>query len=267
MPWSFLIITVGIYLGLNLLLSFYQSRLVYLPLREIEATPDAVGLSYEDVRIEVPDAMRLHGWYIPADQPRGVILFCHGNAGNISHRLESITIFNQLGLSVLIFDYRGYGLSQGRPSEKGTYQDAEAAWDYLVRQREISPERIIIFGRSLGGPIAARTAGNRPARLLILESTFTSLPEVASKLFPGFPVKWISRYQYKTCAYLQRITCPVLVIHSPEDDVIPYSLGLKLFKKAGRPKDFLEIRGGHNEGFLLSGKAYRDGLQSFLGKY
>jgi fermentation-respiration switch protein FrsA (DUF1100 family) len=203
---------------------------------------------------------------VPARQERGVILFFHGNAGNISHRLDTLEIFHTLGLSTFIIDYRGYGQSEGRPSEQGTYLDAEAAWRYLVEQRQVPPERMIIFGRSLGGAVAAWLAQAHPPRALILESTFTSLPDMAATYLPFLPVRSLARFDYNTLARLPDIHCPVLVVHSPDDEVVPYSHGRQLFEAASEPKEFLELRGGHNEGFLISDN-YQAGLEAFIARY
>jgi len=256
------------YAVLAVALFFYQPNLLYfpdMPSREIEATPGDIGLEFEALTLTTRDDEQLDAWFIPADPARGVVLFCHGNAGNISHRLVSIQLFHELGLSVLIFDYRGYGQSTGKPTEKGTYRDADAAWDYLVEQRGIPAEHIILFGRSLGASIAADLATRQSAAGLILESGFTSVPDIAAKLYPWLPVRWFSRYQYDTRKKLANIHSPVLIAHSRDDEIILYSNGERLFEAANEPKQFLQLRGGHNDGFFVSGKDYTQGLDSFLG--
>jgi len=170
-------------------------------------------------------------------------------------------------LSVLIVDYRGYGQSEGRISEQGTYLDAEAAWRYLVEQRGVSPEEIIIFGRSLGGGVATWLAGVHPPRALILESTFTSVPDIGAGQFPFVPVRWLARIHYNSLERLRQIHVPVLIIHSPDDTTIPYSHGERLFEAANEPKEFLEIQGGHNEGFIISGNHYQAGIDAFIKKH
>ena len=152
-----------------------QDRMLYYPDREVLQTPEDIGLEYEEVSLKTKDNVTISGWYIPAEHEKAVLLFCHGNAGNISHRLESINIFHNIGLSVLIFDYRGYGKSEGKPSEKGTYRDAEAAWNYLVEEKRKTPDRIILFGRSLGAAIAADIALRKIPQGLILKSGFCPL--------------------------------------------------------------------------------------------
>ena len=247
------------------LLYYRQERMLFFPEREIRQTPRDIGLAYEEVSFTAQDGVVITGWYIPADDEKGVLLFCHGNAGNVSDRLDSIKIFHELGQSVLIFDYRGYGRSGGSISEQGTYRDAEAAWDYLVRTRHKSSSDIIVFGRSLGGAVAAETALRKGPACLILESTFESVPAIAGEYYPWLPVRYIAKYHYATVDKVGFITSPKLIIHSREDEIIPFEHGRKIYEKAAPPKDFLEIRGSHNEGFLLSGYTYREGLGRFLG--
>jgi fermentation-respiration switch protein FrsA (DUF1100 family) len=267
MSWSVVVILVGSFLGLSAILTVFQSRLVYFPERAIYATPDVLGLSYEVVEFETSDGVKLAGWFVPAEKHRGVVLFCHGNAGNISHRLESIDVFHRLGLSVFIFDYRGYGKSEGRVSEKGTYLDAEAAWQYVVDERQVDPSEIVIFGRSLGGAVGSWLAQDHTPRALIIESTFTSIPDIAAQLYPFLPVRRLARFRYSAVDYVRRVNCPVLIVHSRDDEMIPFSHGRRLFEAANEPKEFLEIRGTHNEGFITSAKLYGDGLDAFMSKH
>ena len=264
---SLSLVILAIYLGYSAFLYAYQPRMVYFPIREISATPRHIGLAYESVTFEAKDGIKLSGWFIPADVSRGTVLFFHGNAGNISHRLDSIAIFHKLGLSVFIFDYRGYGESQGQPSEEGMYLDAEAAWDYLVEDKALDPGQIILFGRSLGGAVAAWLAERRSPRACILESVFTSAPDMAAELLPLFPARFLCRYNYDTKAAVSNRNCPLLIVHSSQDDIIPFSHGQKLFEAAREPKSFLEIDGDHNSGFLTSGGLYSNGIAAFLAKH
>lgn len=268
--WSILLLVAGAYAALLVFLFFSQSRLLYLPnlpSREVIATPEEVGLAYEPVTIVTEDGVSLDGWFIPARQSRGVLLFFHGNAGNISHRFDSLKIFNELGLATLILDYRGYGRSQGRPSEEGTYHDANAAWRYLTEQRRIAGEDIVFFGRSLGAAIAAYLAAKHTPGALIIESAFTSIPDIAAEVYPFLPARWLARFHYNTKAHLRSVSCPVLVVHSRDDDIIPFAHGRRLFTAANEPKQFLEIRGGHNDGIFVSRQSYVDGLDAFLTAY
>ena len=262
-----IIIIVGTYVAFTGLIFIFQSSFIYYPERTISTDPSNIGLSFKNVSFETTDRVKLFGWFIPCDGARGVILFCHGNAGNISHRLDSIQIFHRLGLDVLIFDYRGYGQSEGKPSEIGTYLDAEAAWQYLVKERQVMPDKIIVFGRSLGGAVVAHQARTHKPGALILESTFTSVPDLAANVYPFLPVKLMSLFKYDTAGYLKGVTCPILIVHSPDDEMMPYKHGQRLFEAANEPKEFLEISGSHNEGFIISGKHYEEGLDAFISKY
>lgn len=261
-----LIVPLGLYVVFAFFLYLFQTSLVYFPDPKLIATPHQIGLAYDAVDFKTEDDVGLSGWFIPGSSSR-VVLFCHGNAGNISHRLESIQTFNRLGLSTFIFDYRGYGESDGKATEQGTYRDAKAAWNYLVKEKGYSPDKIIIFGRSLGGAVAAHLVMQNKPAALILESTFTSLPDLGARLYRLFPVRLLSRFNYATADYLRHASCPVLVIHSVDDDIVPFDLGLRVYEAATQPKEFLEIRGDHNTGFILSKALYVTGLKSFINKH
>jgi len=262
-----IVITIaGVYLAFAGYLFVFQSSYIYYPERVLSVAPQSIGLQFESVSFETSDRIKLSGWFVPSESARGVILFCHGNAGNISHRLDSIQIFHQLGLDVFIFDYRGYGQSEGKPTEQGTYKDAEAAWRYLIEERQVKPNEVIIFGRSLGGAVASWLAQSHTPGGLILESTFTSLPDIAAGLYPYLPVRLLLRFEYNTAESLGSINCPVLIVHSRDDEIMPFSHGRQLFEIARAPKQFLEISGTHNEGFTTSGKRYKDGLHTFISQ-
>jgi alpha-beta hydrolase superfamily lysophospholipase len=268
--WQALSILAAAYGGLALLVYIFQSRLVFYPgiEREISATPSQIGLPYEDIRLTTSDGISLHGWYIPAPQPRGTVLFLHGNAGNISHRLDSVQMFHRLGYSTLIFDYRGYGNSSGKPTEQGTYRDAEAAWRYLIDQLHIPSCRIVLFGESLGGAVAAwlaATPRDKPAALVIA-SGFTSVPDLGQQLYPYLPIRWLARIRYNTRVYLHSVHVPVLIAHSPQDDIVPFEHGRALFAAANPPKQFLELAGGHNDGFIFMRESWVKTLGYFLGE-
>ncbi|MHB1358477.1 MAG: alpha/beta hydrolase [Rhodocyclaceae bacterium] len=271
------------YAGFALLLFLLQPSLVYYPEigRDIAATPREADLPYEDVKLVTADGVALHGWFVAASEPRGTVLFLHGNAGNISHRLDSLRMFHRLGYNTLIVDYRGYGNSAGEPTEQGTYLDAAASWDYLTQTRKIPAASIVLFGESLGGAIAAwlasrhsvlgsqasadgsRASPGGPAALVI-SSGFTSVPDLAADLYPWLPVRWLSRFSYDTRAYLQTTRLPVFIAHSPDDEIIPFRHGRALFEAAPGPKRFLELRGGHNEGFIFVREPWVRALAEFL---
>lgn len=259
-----LLMGTAIYAMLCLAIFAFQSRLVYFPMKDLAATPAAIGLAYEDVLLETSGGTQVHGWYLPGRTDGRTLLFLHGNAGNVSHRLDSLRLFNELGLSVLIIDYSGFGQSGGAPSERQTYEDALLAWQHLTDSRGLAPERIVIFGRSLGGGVATWLATQVTPAGLILESSFTSLPALASKYYPMFPVRWLARIRYDNAARLPTVGSPVLVAHSRDDELVPIAHGRALFALARDPKYFLEMSGDHNVGFLLSGPAYRQGLLAFI---
>ena len=247
-----------------LLVWAFQSKLVYFPDRQVQATPADFGVRYEEVPLTASDGTKLAAWFVPAPKDKGVILFCHGNGGNISHRLESLAVFRNLGYSVLIFDYRGYGRSEGSPSEEGTYRDARAAWEHLVHERNVPPGRIVLFGRSLGGAVAAKLASETDPAGLIVESAFTSIPDIGAERFWFLPVRLLSRFEYNTAGMIRQAGCPVLIVHSRDDEIIPFAHGRRLYEAAAEPKEFIEISGGHNDGFLTSGETYTTGLGWFL---
>ncbi|MGB5623101.1 MAG: alpha/beta hydrolase [Gammaproteobacteria bacterium] len=255
--------------GYGLLLLFMylmQGRMLYLPDvpgRKLIMTPEYAGLDFEDVRIGTADGVSLHGWFIPGESER-VLLFFHGNAGNISHRVDSIRQFHQLGLSVLIIDYRGYGESGGRTTEAGIYRDAEAAWDYLIGTRDVQPDQIILFGRSLGASVAAWLAARREPLALIVESSFSSVPDIGQELYPWLPVRWLSRLRHATAESIREVRCPVLVIHSRDDEIIPFHHGQAIFDAAPEPRDFVALHGSHNDGFIRDQQTYLQGLSAFL---
>jgi len=259
--WIALYYVVGVlvvgYLGWAVVLYFMQPRFLYRPVRDVVYTPDELGFDYEDVVFKSKDGVALNGWWVPAGDSRFTVLFCHGNGGNIRHRLDSINVLNELGLSCFIFDYRGYGCSEGKPSEEGTYLDARAAYEWLTESKKIRAESIIVFGRSLGGSIAAQLAGKVRPRGLVLESCFTSYTAMGARFYPYMPVRWFARFGYRTVDYVKQIDCPVLFVHSRNDEVIPFEFGLELYDAAPEPKEFVEIRGGHNDGFLLSAETYK----------
>ena len=264
---SLLSIAASVYVLLALVLYLLQGKMVFLsdlPGRALTASPGDMGLEYEDVSLTTSDGERLHGWYVPATNRRGVVLFFHGNAGNISHRLDSIGIFHQLGLDTLIIDYRGYGQSTGKTTEQGTYLDAQAAWGYLADERGIPADRIIVFGRSLGGAIGAWLGAKRTPAAVIIESSFTSGVDMARRLYPFLPVRLITRLRYPVVEYASRLECPVLVVHSRNDEIIPFEMGQSIYAAVNQRKSFLELRGDHNNGIFISRHDYIAGLDGFI---
>ncbi|OHD71362.1 MAG: hypothetical protein A2W19_10175 [Spirochaetes bacterium RBG_16_49_21] len=244
-----------------------KNEFIFYPHKHIVSYPSAVGLAYEDVSFKTGDDVMLNGWWVPAQSARATLLFCHGNGGNISFLLDTIVIFHSMNLNTMVFDYRGYGRSLGTPTEEGTYRDVDAAWNYLLKVKKISPDEVILIGRSLGGPIAAWLAQKYKPGALILESTFTRIADVADFHYPFAPGRIIFGNAYNTENYIARVTCPVLVVHSPDDDIVPYMLGTRIFEHARQPKEFLIIHGLHNSGFIESMGIYKAGLNRFISRY
>lgn len=263
-----ILIVAASYGVLVIVVYLMQGRMLYLPDvpgRSLTMTPADAGMDYEEVFIETTDGVTLHGWFIAARSDR-VLLFFHGNAGNISHRLDSIRQFHSLGLSVLIIDYRGYGQSSGRTTEKGIYRDADAAWRFLTEDRGIAASDIVVFGRSLGASAAAQLAAQYQPLALILESSFTSVPEVAQELYPWLPARWLSRLNHATRDFVRDVNCPVLVVHSRDDEIIPFHHGEAIFASANEPRTLLALRGTHNDAFLRDEATYIAGLRQFLAE-
>jgi hypothetical protein len=259
-----LLLTLAIlYVGVLVLLTLFQSRFVYYPRAEHEGTPEEYGLAFENVALTTADGVGLHGWWVPAADARYTLLLLHGNAGNVSHRTDLLSLLHGQGCNVLIIDYRGYGHSQGKPTEDGTYEDALTAWRYLVDDRGIAPDRIIIHGRSLGGAIATWLATQVQAGGLIVESSFTSAPDMGASVLPIFP-RFLIRFRYNSIDRIAAIDMPLMVIHSQDDDLVPYEQGRRLFEAAREPKRFVELDGGHNDAYLLSVNRYKAALDAFI---
>lgn len=258
------------YLIFTVFVFFNQSNMLYAPQiqRDSYTFPLERGMAYESLTLATPDGEKLDAWYIPSKETAlGVVLFTHGNAGNISQRMDSIEMFHKLGYSVLIFDYRGYGRSSGKPTEPGLHVDTETAWDYLVTKQKVSPKDIVLFGESLGGALAAHLASNHSARALVLSSAFLSVPELANDTYPWLPINLIARLSYDTKAAVAKAKCPVLIAHSPDDTLIAFHHGQHLFETAPEPKSFLTLAGGHNEGLIFARSIWVNALSDFLSKH
>lgn len=262
-----ILVLAGGYGALTTLMYLLQERLLFHPTRNIVASPADVDLSFEDVQFSTSDGESLHGWWVPHIEAFATILFFHGNTGNISGRIDIIEKLHGMGVNVFIFDYRGYGLSTGAPSEEGIYKDTEAAFQYLVKERKIPASDIVIHGRSLGGGPAAWLGERVRAAALILEATFTSIPDAGSHHYPFLPVRLLANIEFDNLARVARCRCPVLIIHSPQDDVIPFAQAERLFAAAKDPKVFLELSGAHNEGHAVSGHRYLAGVNAFLADH
>jgi fermentation-respiration switch protein FrsA (DUF1100 family) len=223
------LVVAALYGGLLVLVYLFQPKLVYFPQEGApEVTPQALGLPFEHVTIGTEDGERLAAWWVPAPagvKARGAVLLFHGNAGNIAQRIDYAHMFYDMGYATLLLDYRGYGASSGTPSEQGTYRDAAASWAWLMRERGMKAGDIVLFGESLGGGVASWLAVNadtrEPPRAVILASTFTSVPDLGAQVYPWLPVRWLSRIHYDNLARVGRIKVPLMIAHSPQDDIIP----------------------------------------------
>jgi uncharacterized protein len=255
--------------GILLIVMFrwFEHSQVYHPSTSILAEGEVLGRPWKDVYFTAADGVRLNGWFFEANanSPRRatIVLFCHGNGGNISHRFALYELLLDLGVGVFAFDYRGYGRSSGRPSEEGTYQDATAAFDWLNSQG-VASHNIVAMGESLGGGVVAELALRRPVSGLILASTFTSIPDLGAELFPFLPVRLISSIRYETIHKLPQITAPVLVLHSRSDLLIRFHHAEKLVAAANEPKLFHEISGGHNDSLVVDLEQYQQGVEDFF---
>jgi len=249
-----------------LMLRWFEHSQVYHPDRIFQATGRELGRPFEDVLFRSGDGLELNGWFFPADtnstRSTQVILLCHGNGGNISHRLEMAKALLNVGVNVFLFDYRGYGRSQGHPDEQGTYLDAEAAYRWL-QQRGFAVENIILFGESLGGGVVADLASRLACGGVVLQSTFTSIADVGAELFPWLPVRWLAHIKYDTLSKLPQIKVPVLVMHSRADRLIRFAHGQKNFNAANEPKLFCELEGDHNDPLTNCSRFIAD-IQRFL---
>jgi fermentation-respiration switch protein FrsA (DUF1100 family) len=243
----------------------FEDQFIFFPSRRIERTPADYGLPYRDVTFDASDGVRLHGWWVPG-RSEHVWLWLHGNAGNIGHRADNVALVHQhLGASVFIFDYRGYGRSGGQPSERGTYRDAEAALAALRDQPEAAGREVVVFGRSLGAAVAVELALRQSVDRLILEAPFTSVPAMARAHYPFLPIGPLLRTRYDSLAKIARVGVPLLILHSPDDPVVPYAQGRELFEAAVEPKRFHTIAGaGHYDAYLRGGDAYWQALADFL---
>lgn len=259
-------IFIGLLLSVIAFILFvkYLERVsVFFPDKEMVFTPKGISLDYEDVFFETSDHVVLHGWLIPHDDPRATLLFFHGNAGNISHRMSKISLFHRLGLNVFIVNYRGYGKSSGQPTEQGLYKDAVAAFDYLLGRSDIDPHGIIVYGESLGGVIAIDLATKRQVSGLIVDSSFSSATDMAKTIYPFVP-SFLLSIKMDSLSKVGLLDMPKIFFHSPEDDIVPFALGSKLFVSAREPKEFVHLRGDHNTGYETSGEIMFQTIRRFL---
>jgi fermentation-respiration switch protein FrsA (DUF1100 family) len=239
-------------------------RVIFQPSPGVDLAPEALGIDAESLFLETEDGVRVHGFFLPSPGSTRTLLFLHGNAGNASHRLPNAADLATLGTDVLLLDYRGYGLSEGRPDEQGVYADARAALEHLHESRGFPLDRIVVFGRSLGGAVAVDVAADRALAGLILESTFTSVAEMARAAI-GIPLGPLVGRRFPSDEKISRVRCPILFFHGDRDRIVPFELGRRLFEAAPEPKAFETIAGaGHNDTTLVGGPPYFERIGRFL---
>ena len=259
-----IISTTCVWFGVCLAVYLWQEKMIFQPTQVLGSTPKRLGLAYEDVTLSTKDGETIHGWYVAHQEATSTVLFFHGNGGNIADRPLTLTHLHDLGLNVFMIDYRGYGRSSGTPSGEGTIIDAQAAWAYLVDRREIKPEEITIYGRSLGGAIAIALAATINPRAVIVESTFTSIADLGAITYPYLPISLLVRYDYKSIATITQLATPILIAHSPSDELISFTHAQSLFDAANAQKRFYRLRGSHNESFVRAGPDYYAALGQFI---
>lgn len=249
-----------------------EKRFVFFPSSEVLYTPSNAGLQYEDVRIQTSDGLSLQGWFIPGDPAifnNNTWVWFHGNGGNIGHRIDELALaHHRIGANLLIFDYRGYGESEGTASEQGTYLDSRAVIEYLVSRFDVDEQRIVYLGHSLGAAVAVELALTRPPAAVVLVSPFASVRDMASATLPFPPVGWLVRNHYDNLTRIRQLRLPVLVLHGDQDEIVPISQGQKLYEAANEPKRFQVLEGAaHNDTYEVGGEQYWGTIEEFLGEF
>jgi fermentation-respiration switch protein FrsA (DUF1100 family) len=238
---------------------------IFFPAKSLEATPKDAGLSFEDLYISTSDGTRINGWYVPYPGAKTTLLWFHGNAGNMGHRVDQLRdLHHELGVNILMIDYRGYGRSEGQVTEAGTYQDAQAAYDYLVKRVDLDPLGIVAYGQSLGSAVAVDLAMNRRLSGLILEAPFTSIRAMAAFHYPWLPFGGLLSTRYDSLVKIGKVGVPLLILHGDKDEIVPYRQGEILYDAAPSPKRFYTISGaGHNDVYIVGGKEYFHAMRDF----
>jgi len=254
-------------IGYGIFLVSCERQIIYHPYKYPEGNwnPSSSLVPKVDVRFAASDGVLLHGWYVSSKNSDVTLLWFHGNAGNVTHRLDNIKMLKPLNLDIFIFDYRGYGKSEGEPNEEGIYLDSQAAYDWLVNVKKKVPEKIILFGRSLGGICAIEVASKNKAAGIILESVFPSAEKMAKNIFPVFPLGWAIKSRFDAIGKVPNLKLPKLFLHGTRDEIVPYKLGRELFTAAAEPKVFHDIHdAGHNDTFLVGGADYLAIIDQFI---
>ncbi|MBI4861762.1 MAG: alpha/beta hydrolase [Candidatus Riflebacteria bacterium] len=260
-------VAVAYVICLVLLLAL-ENKIIFIPSRDLWTTPDKRDATFEDVHLTTSDGVKIHGWYLPAREPRATVLFLHGNAGNIADRLDNGIKLTQIGLNVLLIDYRGYGKSEGTPSEQGIYRDADAAYDHLLSRPGMSAKKLVLFGRSLGSGAATDLASRRECGALVIESALCSTRALARDIpiyalfLPFIPDR------LRSLEKIRLVRCPVLVIHGTRDSIIPLDHGQRIFQAANEPKEFYELKGAdHNDWYQNDPEGYFTNWSRFLDRH
>ena len=262
--YSLLLIVLIAAGGVSIYMALFEDQFIYFPDSELQQTPAAVGLAFENHQFSTTDGVRLYGWYIAHPSARFTVLHLHGNAGNISHRLSLYRRWHQLGLAVFAFDYRGYGNSEGKPGEEGLYEDGRAAWRFLIDKLAVKPAYVIISGRSLGAAVAAKLATEKQAAGVVLETPFTSIPDMAAYHYPWLPLRFLARSHFDTQAMVGDIDAPLLLISATNDAIAPPAMAGRIFAAASEPKHHVTLSGAHNSFDRLSERQYLNSWQSWL---
>ena len=262
---SLLLTLLGVLVAFALWLMLREEAMIYYPSREIQETPAHRGWKFDETWLTATDGARLNGWFVPSEkESRLTVLFLHGNAGNISYRLDKLAILRDLGANVFIIDYRGYGRSEGKPNEPGTYLDAQAAYEHLTKRLSLEPGGIVVYGESLGSAVAVDLASRTSVGGVIIEEAFTSIADVGQRMYPFLPVRWLVRNKYDSLSMIGRINAPLLIFHSRDDEYFSMRHAERLLAAAREPKRLVVLRGGHNDAFLVSEQIYRDALKQFF---
>lgn len=259
-----LLIVIFVVIAFKVLFILLEQKSLYHPYKEIPETPKNLRINFEEINFKTTDGQLLNGWFVPAKAAKVTVLYCHGNAGNMYHRLRKVKFFYEMGVNFFIFDYRGYGKSAGKPTEKGLYKDAQAAYDYLVSRNDVDRNKIIVYGKSLGGPVAANLCLNRQVSALILEGSFASVVLRAQQLYPLLPMRFLITQKYDTMAKVKNLRIPKLIAHGRQDEVISFHHGETLYKSAAEPKQFLPFEGAHNDDVFVTSADFKVELEQFF---
>jgi fermentation-respiration switch protein FrsA (DUF1100 family) len=251
----------------KILIFISEERNLYIPDKNITLTPRSIQINYEDIYFKTKDGESLSGWFVPAGNAKITILYCGGRSGNLTDKLQEIKFFHEAGFNIFAFDYRGFGNSSGRPSEQGLYKDARAAYDYLMTRNDIEKDKIVAYGQSLGGPVAADLCLHRKLAALILEDSFPSLKAYVGDIGGFLPTEWLVSEKFDAVSRVIRIHIPKLFVHGMDDEVIMFSEGRMLFNKALPPKEFFPFDGGHEDNLFTISDAYKDRINKFFSDY